>query len=112
MKDMSLTADEAKEYKGNMVASSDDDAGPKYPYGLNIFLCDESLEKLGVTSLPNVGTKVNIMAVAVVSSVEQRQQQNGETETSLSLQITGMEMQMPTPDKNAAAKMWPDMDQD
>lgn len=110
MKDMSLTAEEAKEYAGDMCCGPDE-KGPKYPYGLTISLNDGSIEKLGITSLPMVGTKVNIMAVAVVTSIEQRQDSDGENETSMCLQITQMEAQMPSPEKNAAEKMWPNMEQ-
>ncbi len=111
MKDMAFTPEEAKEYAGDMCCGPDEN-GPKYPYGLTIHLCDDSIEKLGITSLPMVGTKVNIMAVAVVTSIEQRQDSKGENETSMSLQITQMDTQMPTPEQNAAQKMWPNMKQD
>lgn len=109
LKDMSLTEEEAKEYAGDMCCGVDKEDGPKFPYGLQLYLDDATLEKLGITSLPNVGVQVNLMATAMVTSIEQRQDRKGESETKMQLQITNMEVQMPSPERNAASKMWPDM---
>lgn len=106
MKDMSLTADEAKEY--NHLCYPGDGDGPKYPYGLCLDLGNATLQKLGITDLPQVGTKINISAVAQVVSVEQRQEQDGKNTTRMSLQIVEMETQKPAQtDADLASKMWP-----
>lgn len=111
LKDMSLSKEEAKEYNG-MCCSDGSENGPKYPYGLCIELNDGSLEKLGINELPAVGKKVLVFAEATVTSISQYQEQSGESESRLSLQITSLDIEMPTAEKNAAAKMWPNMQQD
>ncbi len=105
MKDMSLTADEAKEYN-NICCTSEGD-GPKYPWGLTLNLENATLKKLGMDDLPQVGTKMNMMAVVEVVSVGQRQERDGDRRTELALQITSMELQRPQGDADLAAKMWP-----
>jgi len=84
--DMKMDAEEAKEQSSTEVAADK----PLYPYGLEIRLDDGSLAKLGMTTLPKVGTKVQIVALCEVTSTSQRSDQEGETESSVSLQITAM----------------------
>jgi len=84
---MQLSKEEAKQE----VSPSTEDA-PKYPWGLEITLNDDSLTKLGVKSLPSVETEVTIIAKAVVSGVTERQSQGGENYRSLDLQITDMQL--------------------
>ncbi|KOE25749.1 capsid staple protein [Burkholderia multivorans] len=86
---MKLTPAEAKSESG--IAQTAPDAGdqPAYPYGLSICLDDEALAKLGLSSLPDVGTPMTLMARVEVCSKSQYQNQQG-TDTSLSLQITDM----------------------
>lgn len=86
MIDLTISEEESKEQSGVEVDA------PKYPYGLKITLDDGILEKLGITSLPTVGTKMNFTAVAEVCSTSSYQEQSGEAETQLTLQITGMEL--------------------
>ena len=64
---------------------------PAYPYGLCIDLCDESLQKLGITDLPPVGTKMKLTALVEVTTVSQYQNSEG-AESRLSLQITDMQL--------------------
>lgn len=84
---MKMDAEEAKE----QTQPTEKDA-PEYPWGLCITLNDDSLEKLGVSELPKIGTKVTIMAEADVTSVSSYQTQGGEAELSVSLQITDMKL--------------------
>jgi hypothetical protein len=84
---MQQSAEEAKEYTQPSV-----DEAPKYPWGLCITLNDDSLEKLGVKTLPAAGTVVTIVARAEVSGVRENQTQGGKTEASLDLQITDMQL--------------------
>lgn len=85
--DMTLSAEEAKEQMG-----CDPGDAPKYPWGLEISLDDETLAKLGITVLPAPGTKLQITAICEVCATSQRKSQNGEDESSVSLQITAMEV--------------------
>lgn len=84
---MQQSAEEAKEYTQPSVEDA-----PKYPWGLCITLNDDSLEKLGVKTLPGVDTEVTIVAKAVVTSVRENQTQGGESEASMDLQITDMQV--------------------
>ncbi len=43
----------------------------KYPYGLSITLSSEELDKLGIKTLPKVGSKIHLQAQAHVVSVSQ-----------------------------------------
>lgn len=92
---MELTAEQAKESTG---AIAGDGSAPKFPYGLCISLNSDSLESLGVKSLPAVGTKLLVTAVVEVSSTRETQQQDGTSEKSADLQITEMELSSPPAD--------------
>jgi len=100
---MKLTPDEAKQE----TASAPSDAEqPAYPYGLTICLDDDSLSKLGIDSLPDVGTPFLLTARVEVCSTSQYQNQGG-SDRNLSLQITDMQLDAPppvrTPEERAAA---------
>lgn len=84
---MKLTPAEAQE--ADCITS--DDGGPKYPYGLSINLDDEALAKLGITTLPAVGTKMVLQAMVEVTSTSQYERQD-EKEININLQITDMEL--------------------
>lgn len=85
MINMKMSAEEAKEgYNSGMMDQ------PEYPYGLCISLDDGSLEKLGITALPKVGSEMQITARCVVTSVGSNQVQGGDLESRVSLQITDM----------------------
>jgi hypothetical protein len=74
-----------------------------YPYGLQIRLNDDDLAKLGITSLPAVGSKISFSAMANVCSTSAYSDKEGEAETSMSLQITGMEITSAGQSTNDAA---------
>lgn len=102
---MELTAEQAKESTGAIASDgsapkylASDGSAPKYPHGLRISLDSDSLENLGVKSLPAVGTKLLVTAVVEVSSTSERQQQDGTSEKSADLQITEMELSSPPSD--------------
>jgi hypothetical protein len=65
---------------------------PSYPYGLSIDLDDGSMEKLGITALPKVGTEMMITAKVVVKSVSSNQYEGSDAESRMCLQITDMEI--------------------
>ena len=62
-----------------------------YPYGLCLRLEEDSVEKLGLDELPEVGTEVTIQAKAIVRSTNEMNRE-GEMYRSLELQITDMGM--------------------
>ncbi|EGP43115.1 capsid staple protein [Achromobacter insuavis] len=94
--DMKLSPDEAKVRE--CCASGESDGGPKYPWGLTISLDDDTLSKLGMTALPQVGQQMRLAAVVEVCSTSQHANQEG-TEKCISLQITqmGLEGEAPQP---------------
>jgi hypothetical protein len=104
MTSLALTADEAKKEYGDCCVSPDADSLPKYPYGLTLYLDDDTLKKLGITDLPKVGTSIPATITVMVTGTSQRATQSskeGETmRTCVDLQITDMEMTMPA--KSAA----------
>lgn len=74
-----------------LLAEAQQDDAPEYPYGLRICLDSESLDKLGVTELPAVGTTMTLMARVEVVSVSQHESGDGKNR-DVSLQITDMEL--------------------
>ena len=84
---MTLSAEEVKEETQPPTADA-----PKYPWGLCLTLNDDTLEKLGVKTLPAVGTVVTIVAKAQVSSIRDYQTQGSDSEASIDLQITDMQV--------------------
>jgi hypothetical protein len=85
---MKATAEETREMSGPSDASD----APQYPYGLSIDLDDGSLEKLGITALPKVGTEMMVTARCVVKSISSYDTQGGEAESRVCLQITDMDI--------------------
>lgn len=83
---MKMSAEESKEYSGMEMES------PEYPYGLTIDLDDDSLQKLGITSLPKVGSEMMITAKCVVKGVSSNQYQGSDEESRVCLQITDMDV--------------------
>jgi len=81
---MEMSAAEAKE------ESSPEAEAPKYPWGLCISLDDESLKKLNIDKLPEIGAKMRVIAEVEVSAVRAYSSQGGESESSVDLQITDM----------------------
>jgi len=62
--------------------------GNQYPWGTRINLESDTLDKLGITKLPNVGDKIMIEGKCEVISV--RQSEDGK---SVELQITDMDLE-------------------
>lgn len=85
---MKMAAEERGEYTGQAIEVKE----PVYPYGLSIDLDDGSMEKLGITALPKVGTEMMITAKVVVKSVSSNQYEGSDAESRMCLQITDMEI--------------------
>lgn len=62
---------------------------PKYPYGLRLSLDEESMQKLGLEGLLQVGSVVTIMAKAKVVGASENEILD-ETERRIDIQITDM----------------------
>jgi hypothetical protein len=84
---MKMSKEEAKEQSSPSIADA-----PRYPYGLEICLDDEAIEKLGIGDGLNVGDEVMITAKAQVTRKSGYQTMIGEAENSIGLQITDMDV--------------------
>lgn len=103
MVNMQMSKEAAAEYSG---ATPSADNAPKYPYGLCLCLNDDAMKKLGLTTLPAVGSKMTLSAVVVVTSVGSSQQQDGDAEVRADLQITDMELAPKTEGKSVADRLY------
>jgi hypothetical protein len=91
MINMKMSKAEAKEESGMCSPSGDSDL-PAYPYGLSIYLCDETMKKLGISEPPDVGQRFLLTAVVEVTSSGVRKTQDG-VDSNADLQITDMDLQ-------------------
>lgn len=96
MINMKMTKKEAKEY-----TSPSPENAPAYPYGLSLYLNDETLKKLGYETAPAAGTELTLIAKVTVTSCGMNQQQDGDQEIRCDLQITDMELSGPAADATA-----------
>lgn len=76
---------------------------PRYPEELCLTLESEELEKLNITSMPAIGTVMEIRARVYVKAVEGSQTQSG-VEKEIELQVTDMAIE-PVARRNDAATM-------
>lgn len=83
---MELSAAEAKQ------EVSIEAAAPKYPWGLCVTLNNDALKKLNIDKLPEIGSKMRLIAEVEVSAVRAYSAQQGESDTSVDLQITDMSL--------------------
>jgi|SRR6185503_14721818 len=90
MKLVNMKIDKAARQETHASKSALMDA-PAYPYGLEVRLDKETLEKLGLTDkLPKVGTSLTLTALVDVTSVSENESTDGGTNCSVSLQITDL----------------------
>lgn len=84
--------------------------GPDFPWGLNINLGKDELDKLGITKLPEVGAEMKVYAVCCVTRVSQSASQGGNESKGVELQIVQMgvepEADEPTGFQKAAGKLY------
>lgn len=78
----------------------------KYPYGLEISLNEESITKLGIEGLPDVGKKVMISARADVVLVRQSEEMNGKKNRRIEFQITDIEFEEEKEKKVASKELY------
>jgi hypothetical protein len=84
-------------------------SGPRYPYGLQLSLDNESLDKLGLT-LPDVGDKLMLVASVEVTSVSQSEEGSSEDKAKVrrhaSMQIVAMALSDAETGSDAAKKLY------
>jgi hypothetical protein len=83
-----------------------DSDGPDYPYGLCISLGKEELDKLGITSLPEVGTEMMVMAKGFVKSVSSHEYKGEGKHMSVEVQLTDVEVGAAPASTNAADALY------
>jgi hypothetical protein len=101
MVDLKRVGEEDKE-EGTMLSPSKPKE-PEYPYGLCLMLDEETMTKLGITELPEVGKKLTFTAVAAVRSVSASSyEEDGAVEKhkSCELQVQAMDMGQDAPKSN------------
>lgn len=91
MKSMKITAAERKAKRDRYKTCSPID-GDVYPYGLSVLLENDSIDKLDLKSLPDVGATMALTAKVKVVSVESREHSEGGKNRSISLQIVAMNL--------------------
>lgn len=74
----------------------------EYPWGLEIRLEDEELNKLGIKNLPNVGQAMTLTIYVEVQSATETKMADGKTNRCVCLQITRMGADEPEGDAAAA----------
>lgn len=79
---------------------------PRYPYGLQLNLDNDALEKLGLGNLPEVGAVLQLNANVTVTAVSMNQTEGGDERKSVSLQITDMGLAAGAKKKSAEASLY------
>lgn len=92
----------AREEKYKLAETSAAPDGSQYPYGLQLQLDDEALDKLGIETLPRPDTEIVVYARATVTSVSSNASTGGEKRRSVSLQITDLSLETATKKKSNA----------
>lgn len=90
----------AKEAKAEVSPEAD---APKYPWGLCLTLDNDALKKLNIATLPEIGSKLRLVAEVEVTGVRAYSSQQTESDTSMDLQITDMSLSGET---NAASVLY------
>lgn len=92
-------------------ASPEPGDAPRYPYGLQLHLDDEALEKLGLKALPRVQDKLRLVAQVSVVSVNEYESTDSDGVTrSVDLQITDMALDAEPESKSLADRLYKDKD--
>lgn len=102
MVSMKMSQEEALEQYGSSAVSE----APQYPYGTQIRLDDEALERLGLPVLPKVGETMIITARVEVQSTSEHQDMIGGTDKCATLQITDMEVGPDKQESDPAAVLY------
>lgn len=86
--DMKYTSEDKK--KRNSECSPMKMSEPEYPYGLSLTLDDAQLEKLGIKTLPKVGSVIGIEARATVIAARQSSREGSRNDRSIEVQFRQM----------------------
>lgn len=78
--------------KSKTLLSDVEPSQPEYPYGLSINLDNETLDKLGIGDLPEVGGEFTMKAIVRVKSVTDAQHEGEGRSRHVSMQIEQMDL--------------------
>ena len=65
---------------------------PKFPHGLTINLDNESLQKLGFDSLPDVGEDFIVVGIGPVTHASEHRRQGDKVDRSITIQLESIEV--------------------
>lgn len=110
MTSMKLSNEEKKAMNGECcVTSSPVSDGPNYPWGLEIRLEKEAMDKLGLKAADyNVGDYVIVTARCCVKELRQSNRQGGKPSQTMELQIEEMSMTDDTESQKDEDLSWED----
>jgi hypothetical protein len=97
-----MTKQEVKDRYAPATAASD---APLYPYGLTLRLDNDTLDKLKVRSLPEVGESMLVLARVNVTSVSSSESDSGKNRTC-ELQITDLALDVKDSDTGRAGRLY------
>lgn len=78
---------------------------PAYPYGLRVTLNDDSLEKLGIMTLPAIGKRMMMTCIVEVRNTGAYKTSDG-AESNMELQIVGLSLDAAPTEGDAASKLY------
>lgn len=90
MVDMKLPKKTEKEMKAECMPCGSTADQPRYPYGLEVRLDEDSIDKIPGASEYNVGDKIMLIAEMCVTSKSASERQGGKPRCSVSMQIEKM----------------------
>jgi len=103
--DMKRTPEEIKAQE-KAYAEGPGGSDDQYPWSMKMTLGKEELAKLGITTLPEVGSEFHLEGIATVVGVRQSQGENDEDSRSVDLQITQLGCEPKVEAKSAAQAMY------
>ena len=98
---MKLDKEDKKTMEAECCISEQD-----YPYGLSINLEEQSIQKLGINALPEIGQKFLLKSIVEVTSISDNKNKDSRNRC-IRLQITDMELaEPPKEEKSAEAALY------
>lgn len=101
LKSLLKTSGEKRE---NSIMSVEDK--PDYPHGLKIHLDEETVRKLGIPVAPDVGKKVQVMAIGEIVSVSKEEGRGDDHSFSMSIQLQDVDVQPQTIQERGAGVLY------
>lgn len=79
---------------------------PSYPVGLKITLDEETVRKLGLSEAPDVGKKIELMAIGEVVSVNKEEGRGDEHSFSFSVQLQDVDLRPDSREKEVSGALY------